>query len=88
MKSSDFPERDFWPASIRCCEPANLRPKPNGPLIRDYVRDGDFPTTELGDTVTSGLTTIRELLGCDTRRRLGAGSALLVFPAVSLALLA
>jgi len=44
--SSDFPEADLWPASIRCREHANLRPKPNGPLIRDYVRDGDFALTD------------------------------------------
>ena len=43
-RPSDFPEADLWPASIRCREHANLRPKPNGLLIRDYVRDGDFTT--------------------------------------------
>src|SRR5664280_3739044 len=41
-RPSNFPEADLWPASIRCREDANLRPKPNGPLIRDYVLDGDF----------------------------------------------
>src|ERR1022692_3105016 len=43
-RPSDFPEAYLWPASIRCREHANLRPKPNGLLIRDYVRDGDFTT--------------------------------------------
>ena len=43
-RPSDFPEADLWPASIRCREHANLRPKPNWLLIRDYVRDGDFTT--------------------------------------------
>jgi hypothetical protein len=41
-RPSDFPEADLWPASIRCREHANLRPKPNRLLIRDYVRDGDL----------------------------------------------
>jgi len=41
-RPSDFPEADLRPALIRCREHANLRPKPNGPLIRDYVRDGVY----------------------------------------------
>ena len=41
-RPSDFPEADLWPPSIRCREQANVRPKPNGLLIQDYVRDGDF----------------------------------------------
>ncbi|HZM10838.1 MAG TPA: hypothetical protein VFC15_11565, partial [Candidatus Limnocylindrales bacterium] len=41
-RQSDFPEADLWPASIRCREHAKMRPKPNGSLIRDYVRDGDY----------------------------------------------
>jgi hypothetical protein len=50
-RPSDFPEADLWPASIRCREHAKMRPKPNGPLIRDYVRDGDLSTVISHDTV-------------------------------------
>jgi hypothetical protein len=59
-RPSDFPEADLWPASIRCCEPANLRPKPNGPLIRDYVRDGDLSPTMYNPELVDELKAMKE----------------------------
>jgi hypothetical protein len=39
-----FLEADFFPAPIRRREYANSRPKPNGPISRDYLPDVDFAT--------------------------------------------
>src|ERR1017187_10024918 len=56
-RPSDFPEADLWPASIRCREHANLRPKPNGLCIRDYVAVVSTPTCDLNRTgCASGIT--------------------------------
>src|SRR5271167_1191402 len=39
-RPSDFPEEDFWPASINCRQHANSRSDSKGPFSRNYLRHG------------------------------------------------